>query len=79
MEVKVETPGAKDVIYVDIVNFDHYDMIIGTPFMRKNKVLLDFEKNQVIVNSVATLAIHVVLDKTDRQLHQYRSMDKRRE
>jgi hypothetical protein len=68
-EVKVETPGAEDVIYVDIANFDCYDMIIGTPFMHKNKVPLDFEKNQVVVNSVATLAIHVVLDETDGQLH----------
>jgi hypothetical protein len=69
MEVKVETPGAKDVIYVDIANFDCYDMIIGMPFMCKNKVLLDFEKNQVIVNGVATPAICVVLDETNRWLH----------
>jgi hypothetical protein len=68
MEVKVETPGAEDVIYVDIVNFDCYDMIIGMPFMCKNKVLLDFEKNQVVVNSVATPAIRVVLDETDGRL-----------
>jgi hypothetical protein len=79
MEVKVETPGAKDFIYVDIVNFDRYDMIIGMPFMHKNKVLLDFEKNQVIVNGVATLAICVVLDKTDGWLCRYKSTDKRQE
>jgi hypothetical protein len=76
MEVKVETPGAEDVIYVDIANFDCYDMIIGTPFMRKNKVLLDFEKNQVVVNGVATPAIRVALDETDGRLCRYRSMDK---
>ncbi|KAA1473690.1 hypothetical protein DENSPDRAFT_780181, partial [Dentipellis sp. KUC8613] len=29
--------------YVDIVNIDRYDMIIGTPFMRKHGITLDFE------------------------------------
>ena len=29
--------------YVDVANFDHYDMIIGTPFMCARKVVLDFE------------------------------------
>jgi len=32
----------------DIGNFDRYEMIIGTPFMRRNKVILDFEKDKVI-------------------------------
>lgn len=27
--------------YVDIANFDRYDAIIGTPFMRENHVKLD--------------------------------------
>jgi hypothetical protein len=76
MEVKVETSDAKDVISVNIVNFDHYDMIIGMSFMCQNKVLLDFEKNQVVVNGVATLAKCVVLDETDGQLCRYRSADK---
>ena len=78
-DIKVEIPGGKDNIYVDIANFDRYDMIIGTPFMHKNKVLLDFDKNQVVVNSVATPARHVVLDKANRRLRQYRSTEKRRE
>jgi len=29
--------------YVDMANFDHYDMIIGMLFMRARKVVLDFE------------------------------------
>ncbi|KAI0057642.1 hypothetical protein BV25DRAFT_1769138, partial [Artomyces pyxidatus] len=33
--------------YVDIVNIDRYDMIIGTPFLRKHGVNLDFE-HQVV-------------------------------
>jgi hypothetical protein len=44
-EVDMMVLGAKGPIYMDIVNFDHYDMIIGTPYMRCNKVQLDFENN----------------------------------
>ena len=75
VEIKVETPGVKDAIHVNMANFDHYNMIIGMPFIHKNKVLLDFE-DQVIVNSVATSARHMVLDEADGRLHWYRSTDK---
>ena len=50
----MEAPGIKDKTYVDIANFDHYNMIIGTPFMCTNKVILDFENNMVIANGVTT-------------------------
>ena len=32
-ETLVTAPGVNSTIYMDIVNFDHYDMIIGTLFM----------------------------------------------
>ncbi|KAG6858138.1 hypothetical protein C0995_002400, partial [Termitomyces sp. Mi166 len=35
-EVKIKALGHPTKEYVDIANFDHYDMIIGTPFMRKS-------------------------------------------
>jgi hypothetical protein len=44
-EVDMTVLGAKGLIYMDIANFDCYDMIIGTPYMRRNKVQLDFENN----------------------------------
>ena len=28
--------------YFDIVNVEHYDMILGTPFLRKMGIVLDF-------------------------------------
>ena len=31
--------------YFDIVNIDYYDAIIGTPFLRKHKVVIDFMNN----------------------------------
>jgi hypothetical protein len=32
-------------VYLDIVNIDRYDMIIGTPFMHKHGLVLDFGMN----------------------------------
>jgi hypothetical protein len=54
---------------MDIVNFDHCDMIIGTPYIRHNKVQLDFENDRVIVNGIAMPATKVTLADTDGQLH----------
>ena len=31
--------------YFDIVNIDYYDAILGTPFLRKHKVIIDFINN----------------------------------
>lgn len=36
--------------YFDVVNIDKYDIIVGTPFMHHNKVLLDFDNKCVVVN-----------------------------
>ena len=43
-EVKLDLPGVTKETYVDVANFDQYDMIIGTPFMWENKVILNFDK-----------------------------------
>ncbi|KAF9256621.1 hypothetical protein L218DRAFT_800994, partial [Marasmius fiardii PR-910] len=40
-----ETISSKD--YFDIANFDRYDTILGTVFMRKHKMALDFETDSV--------------------------------
>ena len=75
-EVRVKAPGTDSTVYLDIANFDCYDMIIGMPYMRSNKVLLDFERNQVIVNGVATPATRMTLPDTDGRLRWYRLTDK---
>jgi hypothetical protein len=69
MDVKLETLGISDKTYVDIANFDCYDMIIRIPFMHKNKVILDFENKQVIVNGKATPAVKILLDDSNGWLH----------
>ena len=35
----------EDDAYLDVVNLDRYDMIIGIPFMRKHSLLLDFDRD----------------------------------
>ncbi|KAG6883582.1 hypothetical protein C0992_008406 [Termitomyces sp. T32_za158] len=77
-EVKVKTSGHPTKEYVDIANFDRYDMIIGTPFMCKNKVVLDFVNNKVIVNGIPLRAERVVLVDTDGRLQWYQATEKHR-
>ncbi|KAJ7125366.1 hypothetical protein C8R44DRAFT_618762, partial [Mycena epipterygia] len=38
--------------YMDIVNLDRFDMIIGTKFIRKHKISLDFEYDTIRVSGV---------------------------
>jgi hypothetical protein len=78
MDIKMEAPGISDDTYVDIANFDHYDMIIGTPFMNKNKVILDFENKQVIINGKPMPAVKVLLGDNDARLHRYQSVNKKK-
>lgn len=33
--------------YFDIVNINRYDVTLGTMFMRKHRIVLDFKRNQV--------------------------------
>lgn len=33
--------------YFDIVNLDHYDIVLGIPFMRQNNVVIDFTRNAI--------------------------------
>jgi hypothetical protein len=42
-------PIAEDDAYVDVVNIDRYDMIIGTPFMRKHGLVLDFARDTLSI------------------------------
>ncbi|KAG6881603.1 hypothetical protein C0993_000790, partial [Termitomyces sp. T159_Od127] len=77
VEVRVKTSGQPTKEYVDIANFDRYDMIIGMPFMRKNKVSLDFVNNKVIVNGTPLRAERVVLADMDGRLQRYQAMEKR--
>ncbi|KAJ7635994.1 hypothetical protein DFH06DRAFT_1336148 [Mycena polygramma] len=45
---EVKFGGIEGHAYFDIVNLDRYDGILGTPFMIKHKLILDFHKHQII-------------------------------
>ncbi|KAJ7179804.1 hypothetical protein C8R43DRAFT_831983, partial [Mycena crocata] len=58
MTATVEYDDIKSEEYLDIVNLDQFDLIIGTKFMRKHKMSLDFEFDTIRVCGVpaATLS-----------------------
>jgi hypothetical protein len=46
-DVNISVANKELSTYIDIANFDRYEMIIGTPFMVRNNVVLDFDKGKV--------------------------------
>ena len=41
----IKYEGRESKEYFDIINIDYYDAILGTPFLRKHKVIIDFMNN----------------------------------
>ncbi|KAG6869494.1 hypothetical protein C0995_002678, partial [Termitomyces sp. Mi166 len=79
VEVKIRALEHLTKEYVDIANFDRYDMIIGMPYMRKNNVVLDFVKNKVVINRTPLKAERIGLADTDGHLRCHRTMEKQRD
>jgi len=77
--VDVATHDASKREYVDIANFDRYDMIIGMPFMRSRNVVLNFENDIVKIGDQAIPATKVLVPDTDNHVHQYHTTDKKQE
>ena len=77
--VDVATHGTSQREYVDVANFDHYDMIIGTPFMRSRKVVLDFENDSIKIGHQSISATKVLVPDTDDRIRRYRTTEKKRE
>ncbi|KAK0223799.1 hypothetical protein IW262DRAFT_1268716 [Armillaria fumosa] len=50
--VEMELAGLTLMEYVDVVNIDWYNLLVGTPFMHRHGVVLDFECNCVCINGV---------------------------
>ena len=68
VDVSVEMPGISTKMYVNVANFDRYDIIVGTPFMREHEVKLDFEKNQITAAGVITPAMRVTVPDTNERM-----------
>ena len=43
--VTMKYEGEESKEYFDIINIDYYDAILGTPFLRKHEVVIDFINN----------------------------------
>lgn len=43
--------------YLDVINLDRYDVVLGTPFMRRCGVLLDFENGTITVRGILHAAL----------------------
>ena len=65
--------------YVDVVNFDHYNMIIGTPFMHSRKVILNFENDVVRIGNKSIPAVKVLVPDMDNHMHWYCTTEKKQE
>ena len=51
--------GKESKEYFDVVNFDYYNAILGTPFLKKFKVTIDFAKDCL------TIQDKVILNQAD--------------
>ena len=78
-DVKIQVAKITSTSYVDVANFDRYDMIIGTPWMRRNKVILDFETNRVIVDGTPIEAIKIKEKDLDPRVRRHRTTEKNTE
>ena len=74
-DTRVTLAGFDKSLYVDVANFNRYDMIMGTPFMRANKVMLDFGTNEIVVNGMRTKAKRVI-SNTDGHLRRQQITNK---
>ena len=41
----IKYKGRESKEYFNIINIDYYDVILGTPFLRKHEVMIDFVNN----------------------------------
>ena len=74
--VTIKVPDEDWDVYMNVTNFYQYNMIISTPFIRDNKVQLDFANDLVIINGVPILAQKLELDNTDGHLQCFQTMEK---
>jgi hypothetical protein len=49
--------------YIDIVNIDRYDVTLGTIFMRKHRIILNFKRNQVRIGDKELPTLHEDTDE----------------
>ena len=53
--ITIKINGKELKEYFNVVNIDYYDTILGTPFLKKFKVTIDFVKNCLKIKDKVTL------------------------
>jgi hypothetical protein len=48
-ELRIEFASIAKDTYLDVANLDKYDSILGTPFLRKHGIMLDFNHDEIII------------------------------
>ncbi|KAF8218887.1 hypothetical protein L208DRAFT_1185467, partial [Tricholoma matsutake] len=56
----------KNTHHFDVVNIDRYDAILGTVFMRKHGIVLDFERDKVRVDDLNNVLFAICEDLADK-------------
>ncbi len=72
MTSMISSQGYSGSEYFDVINIDKYDVIIGTPFMHHNKVILDFDRKCVMVNGKQIPGKVIEGDEADKIARRYR-------
>ncbi|KAG7093847.1 hypothetical protein E1B28_007486 [Marasmius oreades] len=57
--VNTEYLTIQDKTYFDIINIDQHDAIVGTYFMQKHGIQLDFKNDQILVNGTVATCLSV--------------------
>src|SRR5215471_233719 len=61
----IQYDNIKDKLYFDIVNIDRYDAIVGTHFMRKHGIQLNFDNNKILIKGKAAPTLSVGEDAAE--------------
>jgi hypothetical protein len=77
-EVDLDVAGIQQRVYLDVANFDRYDMIVGCVTMRRYKIQLDFSTNEVVVDGKRIKAVRVPAPDADNRLRRARTVEKPR-
>ena len=67
VRTKVELDGDSRPIYLDVVNLDHYDVILGTPYMRAVEMVLNFGTNTIEFGGHSVPGLRAEERSVDRQ------------
>ena len=65
--------------YFDVVNIDYYDTILGTPFLKKFKVAIDFAKDcltikdKIILNQVDEYKIREITSQKSTSVNAWKT------